>query len=151
MRIDPIAATSATAEPEISAKNSDTPMLTIASPPRMKPMIAETKLISRSVMPPAFMIAPASTNIGMAISENLVDPSYMSSAMVTRLDAPSVASRPSTPHMASATAMGMLMQIIISIAMKMAPISIRHDPCFFRVRFRLLPRSPHVPAKCRLR
>ena len=88
--MEPVAATSATAEPEISAKNSETPMLTIARPPRTKPSRAETKAISRLEMPPAFMMAPASTNMGMAISENLVEPSYISSATVTRLPVPSM-------------------------------------------------------------
>ncbi len=148
IRMEPIAATSATAEPEISAKNNETPMFTIASPPRMKPMMAVTKLINRSVIPPAFMMAPASTNIGIAISENLVEPSYMSSAIVTRLSVPSVSSRPSTPLIARATAIGMLIQIMISIAMKIPAINIRCDPCSFRVRFRPLPRSLHVQARC---
>ena len=143
-----MAATSATAEPEISAKKSDTPMFTIASPPRINPMIAETKLISLSVIPPAFMIAPARTNIGIAISENLVDPSYISRAIVTKLLVPSVNSNPSTPHMANATAIGMLMQIISSIAMKIAEISIRPGPCFFQARFRPLPQFQHIPARC---
>src|SRR3954469_4323168 len=37
IRIEPSAATSATAEPEISAKNSDAPIDTCASPPRIHP------------------------------------------------------------------------------------------------------------------
>ena len=126
MRIEPKAATSATAEPEISAKNNDTPILTMARPPRTKPIIADTKLINRSVTPPAFMIAPASTNIGMAMSENLVDPSYMSRATVTRLSVPSVATKPRIADTASATAIGTLMQIIVIKARKMMNINMVH-------------------------
>ena len=84
-----MAATSATAEPEISAKKSETPTLTMASPPRTKPIRAETNSIRRRVMPAAFMIAPASTNIGIAISEKLVAPPYMSSAMEISAEVPS--------------------------------------------------------------
>ena len=71
---EPIAATSATAEPEISAKNSDTPTLTIASPPRTKPMSDDTKLINRRDIPPVFISAPARTKRGMAISGKDVAP-----------------------------------------------------------------------------
>ena len=46
----PSAATPATAEPEISAKNIEAPIVTIASPPRMKPSMAEAKSISRREM-----------------------------------------------------------------------------------------------------
>ncbi len=45
--MDPMAATSATAEPDISAKNSETPMFTMARPPRTKPINAVMKLINR--------------------------------------------------------------------------------------------------------
>jgi len=62
--------------------------LIIARPPRTKPKRAETKLIRRSVMPLAFMMAPASTNMGMAIREKFVAPLYISSATVTRLLGP---------------------------------------------------------------
>ena len=116
---EPSAATSATAEPEISAKNSDTPTFTIASPPRTKPISAETKSISRCVMPEAFMMAPASTNIGIAMSENLVAPLYMSSATVTSAPVPSAATMPITPEIASATAIGTLMKIMNRRARKM--------------------------------
>ena len=40
----------------------------MTNPPRMNPMMLDTKFINRSVIPPAFMMAPANTNIGMAIS-----------------------------------------------------------------------------------
>ena len=70
-------------------------------------------------MPDAFMMAPASTNIGMAMSENLVEPSYMSSATVTSELVPSVMSKPTTPAMASATAIGTLMQMSATRTMKM--------------------------------
>ena len=59
MRIDPSAATSATADPEISAKKSDAPMETCARPPRIQPNSDDAKAINRREMPDAFMIAPA--------------------------------------------------------------------------------------------
>ena len=46
--MQPSAATSATAEPEISAKNTEVPMSTIARPPRMKPSSEEAKAIRRA-------------------------------------------------------------------------------------------------------
>ena len=75
MRTEPVAATSATAEPEISAKNIETPTLTMASPPRTKPISAETKAMRRVEMPPVFMSAPARMKSGMAMSGKLVAPS----------------------------------------------------------------------------
>src|SRR5205823_10744737 len=72
MRIEPRADTSATAEPEISAKNIDAPMVTIASPPRMNPRIALAKAIRRCEIPEAFMIAPARMKSGIAMSGKLV-------------------------------------------------------------------------------
>src|SRR2546427_2818660 len=77
IRMDPSAAASATAEPEISAKNMEVTMVTCASAPRTKPKMAEESAISRREMPEAFMIAPAKTNSGMAMSGKLVAPVYM--------------------------------------------------------------------------
>ena len=74
IRIEPSAATSATAEPEISAKNSDAPIDTCASPPRTQPNTDEAKAIRRREMPDAFMIAPARMNSGIASSGKLVAP-----------------------------------------------------------------------------
>ena len=74
IRIDPSAATSATAEPEISAKNSDEPIDTCASPPRIQPNSADANAIRRREMPDAFMIAPARMNSGIASSGKLVAP-----------------------------------------------------------------------------
>jgi len=74
MRIEPSADTSATAEPEISAKNMDAPIDTIARPPRMKPSTALANAIRRLEMPEAFIIAPARMNSGIAISGKLVAP-----------------------------------------------------------------------------
>ena len=70
--MEPSAATSATAEPEISAKKSEAEMPTIARPPRMNPTIAEAKAMSRREIPVAFMIAPARMKSGMAMSGNEV-------------------------------------------------------------------------------
>ena len=78
--IGPVAATSATAEPEISAKNIDWTMFTCARPPRMKPTSAVAKSISRREIDEEFMIAPARMNIGMARSGKLCAPSYIVSA-----------------------------------------------------------------------
>ena len=88
MRIEPIAATSATAEPEISAKNMEAAMLTMASPPRMKPSMAEARAIRRWEMPLAFMIAPARMNMGIAKSGKLVAPSYMTRAVLSSMPGP---------------------------------------------------------------
>ncbi len=74
IRIEPSAATSATAEPEISAKNSDAPIETCASPPRIHPNSADANAISRCEMPDAFMIAPARMNSGIASSGKFVAP-----------------------------------------------------------------------------
>src|SRR5439155_13485221 len=68
MRIDPSAAASATADPEISAKNIEVTMVTCASAPRTKPSRAEESVMRRREMPDAFMIAPAKTKSGMAMS-----------------------------------------------------------------------------------
>ena len=74
IRIDPRAAMSATAEPEISAKNIDAPIDTCASPPRIQPKSDEANAINRREMPDAFMIAPARMNNGIASSGKLVAP-----------------------------------------------------------------------------
>src|SRR6266540_306371 len=62
IRMVPSAATSATAEPEISAKNIEVPITTIARPPRMKPNSADANAISRREIDDAFMMAPAKMN-----------------------------------------------------------------------------------------
>ena len=113
--MDPVAATSATAEPEISAKNSDTPTLTMASPPRTKPMSAETKAISRVEMPPVFISAPASTKSGMAISGKLVAPLKIDSAAFRKPREPFRMKTPMSALVRIATAMGTPMAIIANI------------------------------------
>ena len=77
----PSAATSATAEPEISAKNIDEPTVTIDSPPRMKPSRAVARLISRRAIDDAFMMPPAKTNSGTASSGKSVAPWNITSAV----------------------------------------------------------------------
>ncbi len=74
MRIDPNAAASATAEPEISAKNIEATMLTMAKPPRIKPTRALQKLINLTERPAVFMSCPARMNSGMAIRGKLSAP-----------------------------------------------------------------------------
>ena len=75
-----MAATSATADPDISAKNMETPTFTIASPPRTKPIRAAVKSIRRREMPLVFINAPARMKSGIAISGKFVDPSKIVSA-----------------------------------------------------------------------
>src|SRR5581483_2335393 len=111
IRIDPMAATSATAEPEISAKNIEAPMLTIASPPRMKPSSAEANAISRRDMPSAFMIAPARQNSGIAISGKLVDPWSMTRGRFTTASSPPLATMATMATIPSAMAIGTLMRM----------------------------------------
>src|SRR2546429_8930676 len=77
IRIDPSAAASATAEPEISAKNIEVTMVTCASAPRRKPSNADDSAISRREIPDAFMIAPARMKSGIAMSGKLVAPVYI--------------------------------------------------------------------------
>ncbi len=61
---EPMAATSATAEPDISAKNIETPTLTMASPPLTKPISAEVRLIKRLEILVVFIMAPERKKIG---------------------------------------------------------------------------------------
>ncbi len=89
IRIDPSAATSATADPLISAKKSEALIVTIDSPPRMNPTMAEANAIRRRLIPEAFMIAPARMNSGMAISGNEVAPSNMTRAAFGSAPTPS--------------------------------------------------------------
>ena len=104
--MEPSAATSATAEPEISAKNSEVPILTIASPPFTNPIRAEAKEIRRWEMPDEFMIAPARMNKGMASSGTFVAPSYMTSARLGRMSGPDIATIATAATTASDTAIG---------------------------------------------
>ena len=115
MRTDPIAATSATAEPEISAKNMETPTFTIASPPRTKPISAEVKLMRRIDILVVFISAPAKTNNGMARSGKFVAPSNMVRAALNRLSNPFERSIPDMATMPSAIAIGTLITTSISI------------------------------------
>ncbi len=89
IRIDPRAATSATAEPLISAKKSDALIVTMDRPPLMNPTTAEAKAIRRRLMPDAFMIAPARMKSGIAIRGNEVAPSNMTSAAFGSAPTPS--------------------------------------------------------------
>ena len=107
-------------------------------------MIAVTKLISRSVTPPAFMMAPASTNIGIAIRANFVEPSYMSNATLTRLPMPSLAISPMIAEIAKATAIGTLRQIMKISATKISNINIVILPQLFEARFQLQFQSRRV-------
>ena len=104
--MDPSAAASATAEPEISAKNIEVTMVTCASAPRMKPSSAEESAMSRREIPEAFMIAPAKTNSGMAMSGKLVAPVYITIGTLESCPTPPVCTMATRATTASATAMG---------------------------------------------
>src|SRR5256714_14702694 len=71
IRMVPSAAASATAEPEISAKNIDVTIVTWASAPRTNPNTAEESAMSLREMPDGFMIGPARLKRGMEVSGNL--------------------------------------------------------------------------------
>ena len=73
--IEPNAATSATAEPEISAKNMEVAILIILKPPLMNPTSAEANAINLLEIPALFIIEPARINSGIAINGNFIDPS----------------------------------------------------------------------------
>ncbi len=88
MSSEPSAATSATAEPEISAKNIEVPMVIIARPPRTKPNRALPKAISRRDRLDEFMIAPARMKSGIASSGKLVVPVYITSAELSNESKP---------------------------------------------------------------
>jgi hypothetical protein len=74
MMIGPVAAMSATADPEISAKNIEVSTFTCASAPFIQPSSAVQKSISFCEMPEVFMMAPARMNRGIAMSGKLVAP-----------------------------------------------------------------------------
>lgn len=88
MMIGPVAATSATAEPEISAKNIEETTFTCASAPRIEPTSAVQKSIRRREIEDEFMTAPAKMNIGMAISGKLEAPSCRTRAALTSICGP---------------------------------------------------------------
>src|SRR6476661_6719682 len=106
IRIEPRAATS---EPEISAKNSDAPIDTCASPPRIQPNSDVANAISRREIPDAFMIEPARMNSGIASSGKLVAPLYVTTARFGRISVPCVATIDTIATTPSATAIGTLM------------------------------------------
>ena len=133
----PSAATPATAEPEISAKNIEAPIVTIDRPPRTKPKQAEVNAISRREMLDAFMMAPARMNSGMASSGKLEAPSNMTSAMFGRLLGPWMIRMAALATMPSATAIGTLSSASTSMPMSMTPMVIgRPRSCRFRPRGR---------------
>ena len=84
IKIDPNAATSATADPEISAKNIEVAILIILNPPLINPTRAEAKAISLREIPALFIIDPAKINNGIAINGNFIDPSNITIAVSIR-------------------------------------------------------------------
>jgi hypothetical protein len=81
LSIEPSAATSATADPEISAKNIEVAMLIMLNPPLIKPTKADAKAINLLEIPELFMIEPANINNGIAINGNFIDPSNITIAV----------------------------------------------------------------------
>ena len=81
IKIEPSAATSATADPEISAKNIEVAMLIMLKPPLINPTRAEAKAINLLDMPALFIIDPARINNGIAINGNFIDPSNITIAV----------------------------------------------------------------------
>ena len=79
--IDPSAATSATADPEISAKNIEVAILIMLNPPLIKPTKADANAINLLEIPELFIIEPASINNGIAINGNFIDPSNITIAV----------------------------------------------------------------------
>ena len=70
----PMAAAPATADPEISPKNMDATIVTMARPPRMNPTRALARLMSRVEIPVVVISPPARMNSGMASRGNLDAP-----------------------------------------------------------------------------
>src|SRR5437763_3619976 len=124
IRIDPRAAMSATAEPEISAKNIDAPIDTWASPPRIHPNNDDANAINRREMPDAFMIAPARMKSGIASRGKLVAPLYATIARLGRMPKPWLATIATTATMPSATAIGTFSTTSVSTAPKSSSINI---------------------------
>ena len=124
----PVAATSATAEPEISANTIETPMLTMPSPPRTNPISAETKLISLTEMPDVFIRLPARMNSGMAISGNLVAPVKSAMAMSLRAGKPDVMINPPIATSPMDTAIGTFIMIRVIRAIKAQQSKCGYDP-----------------------
>tara|TARA_Y100000816_G_scaffold84789_1_gene58269 strand:+ start:103 stop:498 length:396 start_codon:yes stop_codon:yes gene_type:complete len=79
--MDPSAATSATADPEISAKNIEVAMLIMLRPPLINPTRAEANAINLLDIPALFIMDPARINKGIAINGNFIDPSNMTIAV----------------------------------------------------------------------
>ena len=72
--MEPSADVSATAEPERPANSIDDRMFTWARPPRRCPISAWLNSTRRVVMPPLFIISPASMKNGIAIRGKLSMP-----------------------------------------------------------------------------
>ena len=72
--IPPIAAVSATAEPDIVAKNTEATMLICASDPRIRPTSSLARRIMSSTRPSLVISSPASINSGTASRAKLFTP-----------------------------------------------------------------------------
>src|SRR5574341_2060433 len=80
----PMAAASATADPEISEKNMEATMVTMARPPRMNPTRALARLMRRVEIPEVVISPPARMKSGMASRGNLEAPPKIISGMASR-------------------------------------------------------------------
>ena len=124
----PSAATPATAEPEISAKNIEAPTVTIASPPRIKPSMAVARLIKRREIVEAFMMPPAKMNSGTASSGKSVAPWNMTSATFGNMYVPCAIQIAATATTASATATGTLISTSANIPSNISPMVMTGAP-----------------------
>ena len=84
IKIEPNAATSATADQEISAKNMEVAILIMLKPPLINPTRAEAKAINLLEIPALFIIDPARINSGIAINGNFIEPSNITIAVSIR-------------------------------------------------------------------
>ena len=106
--MDPSAATSATADPEISAKNMEAAIVIMLNPPLKNPTKAEAKAINLLEIPELFIIAPAKINKGIAIKGKLVEPTYITIAESIKKSDPCLTTMAMIVVTASPMAMGTL-------------------------------------------
>jgi len=106
--MDPSAATSATADPEISAKNMEAAIVIMLNPPLTNPTKAEAKAINLLEIPELFIIAPAKINKGIAIKGKLVEPTYITIAVSIKKSDPCLITMAMIVVTASPMAMGTL-------------------------------------------
>ena len=123
----PIAATVATVDPDIAAKNIDATILTIASPPVACPISALPNCTSRFEIPPASINVPAKMKNGIAISgKESTAVNCRCRITVRGISEPSqIASNPESP---TAIAIGTPATKSTASVMKRIPIIARYPP-----------------------